>query len=107
MRLSTLIFAASAAFLVAVQSWAQADPYAPGWDLSVEPSSIQFGSVKYEKGQEVIETHSFSSFQSTIEPGGDATITVQLDSVDTQNDLRNVRMRFLFFETFKFPEAME
>ena len=26
-------------------------------------------------------------------------------SVDTQIDLRNVRMRFLFFETFNFPEA--
>jgi outer membrane protein OmpA-like peptidoglycan-associated protein len=29
-----------------------------------------------------------------------------LDSVDTKVDLRNVRMRFLFFETFKFPEAV-
>ena len=33
-------------------------------------------------------------------------MTVQLDSVDTGIDLRNVRMRFLFFETFKFPEAV-
>lgn len=30
---------------------------------------------------------------------------ILLDSVDTKVDLRNVRMRFLFFETFKFPEA--
>jgi len=28
-----------------------------------------------------------------------------MDSVDTKIDLRNVRMRFLFFETFKYPEA--
>ena len=31
---------------------------------------------------------------------------VALDSIDTHIDLRNVRMRFLFFETFKFPEAL-
>jgi outer membrane protein OmpA-like peptidoglycan-associated protein len=28
-----------------------------------------------------------------------------MDSVDTNVDLRNVRMRFLFFETFQYPEA--
>lgn len=30
---------------------------------------------------------------------------ILLDSVDTKVDLRNVRMRFMFFETFQYPEA--
>ena len=85
---------------------AQDNPFAPGWDLDPEGSFIQFGSVKYEKGKEVVETHSFATFESRIEADGTATITVKLDSVNTNNDLRNVRMRFLFFETFKFPEAV-
>src|SRR5690606_28207276 len=39
-------------------------------------------------------------------PDGRATVRFDLNSVDTGVDLRNVRMRFLFFETFKFPEAV-
>jgi hypothetical protein len=32
-------------------------------------------------------------------------VTFDLSSVDTGVDLRNVRMRSLFFETFKYPSA--
>jgi OOP family OmpA-OmpF porin len=52
-----------------------------------------------------VESSSFATFDASIEPTGGATITVALDSVDTLVDLRNVRMRFLFFETFIYPEA--
>ncbi len=84
---------------------AQDNPFAPGWDLDPASSTINFGSIKFDKGQKIVETHSFAIFSSTIEPDGKVSIKVKLDSVDTKNDLRNVRMRFLFFETFKFPEA--
>ncbi|MFN0113070.1 MAG: OmpA family protein [Paracoccaceae bacterium] len=96
---------ASAFFWLASPAAAQDGPYAPGWDLDPAASSINFGSIKNEKGQQIIETHSFANFSSAIEPDGKVTIRVKLDSVDTKNDLRNVRMRFLFFETFKYPEA--
>jgi OOP family OmpA-OmpF porin len=36
---------------------------------------------------------------------GNATVKIELGSIDTSIDLRNVRMRFLLFETFKFPRA--
>jgi len=85
---------------------AQDSPFAPGWKLDPAGSYIRFSSVKNEKGQVVAETHSFAAFEGGIGPDGTLSISVKLDSVDTKNDLRNVRMRFLFFETFKFPEAV-
>lgn len=85
---------------------AQDNPFAPGWDIDPTASLINFGSVKFEKGQKVVETHSFETFAGSIEADGAATIRVNLNSVNTKNDLRNVRMRFLFFETFKFPEGV-
>ena len=91
---------------VATEAGAQSSPYAPGWDLDPAASFIRFRSVKNENGQQIIETHSFATFSSTIEADGTAQIVVKLDSVDTNNDLRNVRMRFLFFETFKYPDAV-
>lgn len=85
---------------------AQESLYAQGWDLDPAASQITFGSVKFQDGKKVVETHSFATFAGSIEPDGTAAIRVKLDSVDTKNDLRNVRMRFLFFETFKYPEAV-
>jgi len=84
---------------------AQDGPFAQGWDLDPAASQITFGSIKFEDGKEVVETHSFAKFAGAIETDGTVAIRVNLDSVDTKNDLRNVRMRFLFFETFKYPEA--
>lgn len=83
-------------------SFAQNNPFASGWDLNAEASNIKFQSVK---NQTKVESSSFATFSGAIEPDGSANIKVLLDSVDTKIDLRNVRMRFLFFETFKFGEA--
>ena len=82
---------------------AQSNPFAPGWDLNAEASNIRFQSIK--KGN-VVESSSFATFAGSISESGAAEVKVLLDSVDTKIDLRNVRMRFLFFETFKFPEAI-
>ena len=94
-----LIFAAGLAA-------AQSNPFAPGWDIDPSGSTIEFGSVKYEDGKKVVETHTFTTFAGTIEENGDVKITVKVDSVNTNNDLRNVRMRFLFFESFKYPDVV-
>ncbi|MFQ5623314.1 MAG: OmpA family protein [Paracoccaceae bacterium] len=89
-------------------SHAQGNPFAPGWDLKPEASNIRFQSVKHvlAKNDVVVEGSSFATFSGSIEENGKASVKVLLDSVDTKVDLRNVRMRFLFFETFKFPEAV-
>ncbi|MEM8690656.1 MAG: OmpA family protein [Pseudomonadota bacterium] len=80
----------------------QADPFARGWVLENDASKLQFQSIK---NASKVEISSFATFAGTIDETGAAEISVLLDSVDTQVDLRNVRMRFLFFETFQYPEA--
>lgn len=74
-----------------------------GWTLQPDASSLRFQSVKNLTN---VESSGFVQFEGAIDEGGAAKIHVFLDSVDTKIDLRNVRMRFLFFETFQFPEAV-
>jgi outer membrane protein OmpA-like peptidoglycan-associated protein len=88
--------------LAALPSGAQDGPFAPGWDLDPTRSNLKFQSIK---NATKVESSSFEAFSGGIEPDGQATVRVLLDSVNTLVDLRNVRMRFLFFETFKYPEA--
>lgn len=94
--------AATALLLWALPLAAQEGPFGAGWRLEPEASTLQFSSIK---NQAIIETSSFASLAGEIAPDGTARLTVLLDSVDTEADLRNVRMRFLFFETFLHPEA--
>lgn len=73
-----------------------------GWTLKSDSSALRFQSVK---NQTKVESSTFATFSGTIDESGDVKLIVALDSVDTKVDLRNVRMRFLLFETFQFPEA--
>ena len=75
---------------------------APGWTLDPAASVLTYQSVKKNT---IVETNSIRNITGTITPDGAASVTFDLNSVDTGVDLRNVRMRFLFFETFKFPTA--
>lgn len=75
---------------------------ASGWTLDPESSILTYQSVKKNT---IVETNKIRNITGTITPEGAATVTFDLNSVDTGIDLRNVRMRFLFFETFKYPTA--
>lgn len=77
--------------------------FAPGWILSSDNSALRFQSVK---NSTKVESSKFATYTGSIDETGMATIKIALDSVDTNVDLRNVRMRFLMFETFKYPEAV-
>ena len=79
------------------------DPFVDGWLLQPENSALRFQSVK---NNAVVEGSSFASFSGAIDQTGTAVVRIATDSVDTKIDLRNVRMRFLFLETFTFPEAV-
>lgn len=79
------------------------EAFAPGWTMAPELSKLDVQSVKNETK---VESSTFAAFEGAIAPDGVATVTIQLNSIDTGVDLRNVRMRFLFFETFKYPEAV-
>ncbi len=82
---------------------AQPAAFESGWTLQPQASSLSFQSIK--DGTKV-ESSSFASLEGEIAEDGTATIEVHLESVDTKIDLRNVRMRFLFFETFLYPKAI-
>lgn len=79
----------------------QDNPFAQGWTLVPALSKFSFESTK---NTSIVETNTFSGLSGTLDADGTAVIKIQLNSIDTGIDLRNVRMRFLFFETFKFPE---
>ncbi len=98
----TLTFLTLAALLPLSATAQSADPFENGWTLNPDDSKLRYMSVK--KGNKA-ETNSFVTLSGLITEGGKAQIRVLLDSVDTKVDLRNVRMRFLFFETFLHPEA--
>jgi outer membrane protein OmpA-like peptidoglycan-associated protein len=82
---------------------AQENPFGAGWTLQPDASNLKFQSVKNETK---VEISSFAKFSGNIDRAGSTKISILLDSVDTKIDLRNVRMRFLFFETFQHPEAV-
>lgn len=82
---------------------AQDAAFQGGWTMQSDGSTLGFQSVKNETK---VEMNSIATYTGTISPKGDAEVHIALDSIDTHIDLRNVRMRFLFFETFKFPEAV-
>ncbi len=102
-RIKALAFYVLTSLLAATGAVAQsADPFENGWMLDPEASELRFMSIK--KGN-VAETSTFATISGLITEDGKAQIRVLMDSVDTKVDLRNVRMRFLFFETFLHPEA--
>ena len=72
------------------------------WRLSPDDSRIAFVSIK---AGDAAESHYFKSLSGTMMPDGMASITIPLDSVETNVDIRNERMRNVLFETAKHPEA--
>ena len=90
------------AFSLGGSAQAQSGMFSPGWTMQPGASVLNFQSVK---NKVIVETGSFASLQGKISPTGAVEIQIPLESVDTNIDLRNVRMRFMFFESFKFPTA--
>jgi len=75
------------------------NPFENGWVLNSSASSLTFQTIK--NGSE-LESSRFGNFEGSVDENGLASISIQLDSVDSKADLRNVRLRFLLFETYKF-----
>lgn len=69
------------------------------WTLQKESSSINFFTVK---NSTIGETHQFADFSGSIVKGM-AKVTIQPDSVSSNIDIRNERMREFLFETKMYP----
>ncbi|WP_163834542.1 YceI family protein [Spartinivicinus ruber] len=73
------------------------------WKLNNELSRLSFVSIKKEH---IAESHFFSNVQGGVDAAGQINVMVKLDSVQTNIDIRNERMRQYLFETSKYPNAV-
>jgi len=78
-------------------------PCAASWTLDNDASQVSFVSVKAGDAGEV---HRFTQISGSLAANGNATVTIELASVDTMIPLRDERMRDMLFETGIFPTAM-
>ena len=79
------------------------DPNAlSAYTLDAARSSLHFVSTKKVH---VVETHTFSTLSGDISTAGIATLNIDLNSVETNIDIRNERMREHLFETATFSQA--
>jgi polyisoprenoid-binding protein YceI len=79
-----------------------AGPALAQWELDNARSSIDFISVK---NAAIAESHHFSSLVGYIGSDGNASVTINLDSVETLIPIRNERMRAMLFDTSNYPTA--
>lgn len=103
--LSPLCAVLAPAFLLAAcaQAPAEPTPLAEGsWSVDAEASSLSYVSVK---SGEIAEPNTFSGLSGSVAPDGTAAIEIDLASLETGVDIRNERMRDIFFEVADHPTA--
>ncbi len=72
------------------------------WRLEPETSRLHFVSIKADQ---VGELHHFGNFEAYLEDQGEFSMTIDLTSVDTGIEIRDSRMKELFFEVANFESA--
>ncbi len=72
------------------------------WLLNPSLSTVYMQTAK---ANAIIETHQFTAVEGSVSKDGEATVKIDLASIETGVDVRDVRLRFLLFEAFKFPRA--
>lgn len=72
------------------------------WTLSTADSYLNFVTTKNTHN---VEVHNFTSISGDISAAGVATLTIDLNSVNTGVALRDQRMKDLLFETATYPTA--
>src|SRR5687767_6378939 len=90
------------ALLLAVLAFAPGSAQAQEWLLNASASRFYMQTLK---ASSVFEVHQFTGLDGTVNKDGDAAVKIDLTSVLSGVDVRDVRMRFLLFETYKFPSA--
>ncbi len=72
------------------------------WTLDAAGSRLTYVSIK---AGEVAETNRFPRLSGSVAPDGTASLEIDLASVDTGAELRDERMRDIFFEVADNPRA--
>jgi polyisoprenoid-binding protein YceI len=99
---SSSIAPSSSAAPSSKSSFSSSSAAAP-WALNTTDSYLNFATFK---NTNVLESHNFTSLSGDINSAGVATLTIDLNSVNTGVDIRNQRMRDLLFETVNYPSAI-
>jgi len=73
------------------------------WALDPEGSRLSYVSIK---AGEIAENNTFETLSGTIAADGTAEVSIDLASVSTGVDIRNERMREIFFQVADFPKAV-
>jgi len=73
------------------------------WTLDAATSRLGYVSIK---AGEVAENNRFDRLSGTVAADGTASLDIDLASVDTGVDIRNERMREIFFEVAGNPKAV-
>lgn len=75
----------------------------PGfWHLDAANSSINFTSVK---NGDIFEQHTISGLEGEADFSGEFLIVVDMNTIETNIDIRNERMRDFLLETVTWPTA--
>jgi hypothetical protein len=88
--------------LLIVTTLLVAGPCFAAWTLDNDSSQVSFVSVKAGDAGEV---HRFTEISGGLSTDGNASVTIQLASVDTLIPLRDERLREMLFQTDIFPTA--
>ena len=95
---AALIFTAACA-----QAPAEPTPLAQGaWSVDAAASSLSYVSVK---SGEIAESNTFSGLSGGVTAAGAANVEIDLATIDTKVDIRNERMRDIFFQVADYPTA--
>lgn len=73
------------------------------WALDPADSRLSYVSIK---AGEIAETNRFDTLSGSVAADGTATLDIDLASVNTGVDIRNERMRDIFFEVVGNPKAV-
>ena len=80
----------------------EAENTAATWSLKARQSYVHYTTVKQD---DIAEPNSFSIFTGSVEPSGAANVSIALNSVQTNVDTRDERMKRLVFKTSDYPMA--
>lgn len=75
---------------------------ATDWQLDNSQSELSFISIKK---QNIAEVHTFSQLAGELNAMGEFSLNIDLNSVDTNIDIRNARMKEFLFQVANFPTA--
>lgn len=103
----TTLRIAAAATVLTLAACSQAPAEAPAvtgsaWTLDGATSELSYVTIK---SGEIAETNSFETLSGDVSADGAATVTIDLASVSTGVDIRDERMRDIFFVVSDNPTA--